>query len=270
MTREDSYWTPLPPLRFAQPGEAGDGAPQREVPRPRRRTPTRVLAAAFAFLSVGGLAAGVIVPLAPTAGEAADESVLAAPQSLTGSLAPEEAFDAFRGGEVADLLATSTGSTAGPDPETGLWPETGLLDPGLLQNSAVRYPFDRTMPLTDGFGPRTVPVSGFHDAQDFAAPEGSQVRVIASGIVLEAGWAADGCGFSLKVQHKVDDETLTSRYCHMQPGSHSYEKGDTVTIGDVAGRVGNTGMSFGAHLHLALRLEGEPIDPLPYIAAKSA
>lgn len=229
-----------------------------------------MLAAAFAFLSVGGLAAGVIVPFAPTAGEAADESAIVAAQSLTGSLAPEEAFDAFGGGEVADLLATPVGTTTGPDPETGLWPETGLIDPALLENSAVRYPFDRAMPLTDGFGPRTVPVTGFHDAQDIAAPEGSQVKVIADGIVLEAGWASDGCGFSLKVQHKVDDETLTSRYCHMQSDSHGYAKGDTVRIGDVAGRVGNTGMSFGAHLHLALRLEGEPIDPLPYITAKSA
>lgn len=144
--------------------------------------------------------------------------------------------------------------------------EQGLIDPNSLENSKVRYPFDQEIRLTDPFGYRTAPVEQFHDAQDMAAPHGTPIRAIASGVVLEAGFANDGCGFSLKLQHLVDDQTLTSRYCHMANNSHSYQVGDTIKIGDLAGQVGNTGMSFGPHLHLALRLNGEAIDPMPYLA----
>lgn len=136
-----------------------------------------------------------------------------------------------------------------------------------LSNSKTRYPFDAEVPLTDPFGYRTAPVEGFHDAQDMAAAGGTPIRIVASGIVTEAGFASDGCGFALKVQHRVDNTNVTSRYCHMQENSHSYQAGDLVTIGDQAGLVGNTGMSFGAHLHLAMRQEDAPIDPLPFLAA---
>lgn len=146
--------------------------------------------------------------------------------------------------------------------------EPGTLDPASLKDSKVRYPFDQEVVLTDGFGYRTAPVEQFHDAQDMAAPHGTPIRAIASGVVIEAGFANDGCGFGLKLQHLVDGQTLTSRYCHMEDRSHSYQIGDVINIGDPAGRVGNTGLSFGPHLHLALRLNGEPIDPMPYFDEK--
>ncbi|QIM19750.1 M23 family metallopeptidase [Leucobacter coleopterorum] len=143
--------------------------------------------------------------------------------------------------------------------------EQGTVDISQLAETKLRYPFDQTMSLTDGFGYRTEPVAQFHDAQDIAAANGTPVRTIGDGVVTEAGWASDGCGFGLKVQHKVNGQGLTSRYCHMELDSHNYRVGDLINSGDQAGRVGNTGMSFGSHLHLALRLDGEPIDPLPYI-----
>lgn len=146
--------------------------------------------------------------------------------------------------------------------------EPGTVDPAALKDSKVRYPFDQEVVLTDGFGYRTAPVEQFHDAQDMAAPHGTPIRAIAGGVVIEAGFANDGCGFGLKLQHLVDGQTLTSRYCHMESNSHSYQIGDTINIGDLAGRVGNTGLSFGPHLHLALRLNGDPIDPMPYFAEK--
>lgn len=143
--------------------------------------------------------------------------------------------------------------------------EAALVDPATLENTDIQHAFDRDYPLTDGFAYRTAPVEQFHDAQDIAAPGGTPVLAIGSGVVIEAGYASDGCGFSIKLQHKVNDETLTSRYCHMQVDSHDRKVGDKITIGDPIGRVGNTGMSFGDHLHLALRRSGVPIDPLPYI-----
>lgn len=134
-----------------------------------------------------------------------------------------------------------------------------------IEESAVRYPFDADVPLTDPFGYRTAPVEQFHDAQDFAAADGMPIRIIASGVVLEAGFASDGCGFGLKVQHNIAGSDVTSRYCHMRADSSAWQVGDRVKIGDEAGLVGATGMAFGAHLHLALRRDDEPIDPMPFL-----
>ncbi|UBH06126.1 hypothetical protein K8P10_001637 [Leucobacter sp. Psy1] len=135
-----------------------------------------------------------------------------------------------------------------------------------VESSAVQFPFaDGVATLTDGFGYRTAPVAQFHDAQDFAAPAGTPISIIADGTVAEAGYSDDGCGFGLKVDHEIDGEEVSSRYCHMELASHSYAVGDSVSVGDEAGRVGNTGMSFGPHLHLVIKVAGTAVDPLPFL-----
>jgi murein DD-endopeptidase MepM/ murein hydrolase activator NlpD len=40
--------------------------------------------------------------------------------------------------------------------------------------------------------------------------------------------------------------------------------GQTVERGEVLGRVGNTGLSTGAHLHWEMRVMGIPVDPLQW------
>lgn len=132
-------------------------------------------------------------------------------------------------------------------------------------DARVQFPFAQSVPLTDPFGERQWPVAGFHDAQDFAAPDGTTIQSIADGVVVEAGYANDGCGFGLKVEHEIEGLDVTARYCHMQAGSHDHQIGDTVRVGDPVGRVGNTGLSFGAHLHFALTVNKEAIDPMPFL-----
>ncbi|RGE19098.1 M23 family peptidase [Leucobacter sp. wl10] len=219
------------------------------------------MATATTVLSVAGLMSPVVfpTPFAPVPAAAAAE--LPAQQFLVGARAALEA--------VAEDAIGAVEVQAAPVAPQQVSLEQGLVDPAQLSDTKLRYPFDQTMPLTDGFGYRTAPVAQFHDAQDIAAANGTPIRIIGDGVVVEAGWANDGCGFSLKVQHLVDGQNVTSRYCHMEDGSHTYQVGDRVSSGDEAGRVGNTGMSFGSHLHLALRLNGEPIDPLPFIEANA-
>jgi len=70
------------------------------------------------------------------------------------------------------------------------------------------------------------------------------------------------------------DGTMTL-YGHMKPGSRKVSVGDTVKQGQVIGIVGNTGNCLprptpssplrGTHLHFEVRVNGKPVNPLPYL-----
>ena len=54
-------------------------------------------------------------------------------------------------------------------------------------------------------------------------------------------------------------------YGHMAYNSVRVNIGDSVDVGEKLGYMGNTGESFGAHLHFEVRHNGNRIDPYPYI-----
>ena len=224
-----------------------DAAPPEHQEPQQRRSFGRTLATSVAALSVTGLVLAGALPLTEYA--LPNEPSQAAAQLLfSGSDAP------------ADMIPESLG-----DITTGAVESSAPLSFDFKPNAWVNFPIPETVLLTDGFGYRTAPIAQFHDAQDFAASAGTPVHAIAEGTVLEAGFADDGCGFALKLEHSIDDQEVTSRYCHMQMASNSLQTGDKVAMGEMVGRVGNTGMSFGPHLHLAIRVNDEPVDPLVYI-----
>lgn len=262
MRKDGEIVTPLPAYAPTSPGSLDSShsasAPHRRSPR---RIVRKIIAASSAAVCAAGLAFGTAVPALDTSDVAPAGAVAPTNQRLFST----QGLDSS--GTITALGTGAVGVDLSQYKQFGT--ETGLVSPELLTDTELRSPFDREWPLTDGFAYRTAPVAQFHDAQDFAAADGTPVRAIGSGIVIEAGYATDGCGFSAKVQHRVAGETLTSRYCHMQVGSHSLTVGDVVSSGDQLGRVGNTGLSFGSHLHLSLRLSGVPIDPLPFIQSKS-
>ena len=67
-------------------------------------------------------------------------------------------------------------------------------------------------------------------------------------------------GNAIKIDHGNGYETL---YAHL---SNVYvKKGNAVKKGDLIGYMGNTGRSFGAHLHFELRKDGKKIDPTEYL-----
>lgn len=58
-----------------------------------------------------------------------------------------------------------------------------------------------------------------------------------------------GYGNQVIIEHKNGVCTI---YCHMEPGSICVSEGQQVEAGDIIGRMGNTGSSFGAHLDFQL------------------
>lgn len=214
----------------------------------RRISVRRRISGVAAAASVGGLVLTASIPLVSSS-ETMDAA--ASQQQLFSEVSAEDVPGSLTDITAVDVDEAIAGTYA------------------FRPRAVVNYPFAETVLLTDPFGYRTAPVAQFHDAQDFGAAAGTPIQAIAEGKVLEAGFASDGCGFGLKLEHEIDDQTVTSRYCHMQDASHSYKVGDTLEMGDPVGKVGATGMAFGAHLHFALRVDDEPVDPMPFLSKYS-
>ncbi len=107
-----------------------------------------------------------------------------------------------------------------------------------------------------------------HQGQDVPAPEGTQIRAVRGGIVKEVAYQAGGAGNYIVIDGAGESRDYV--YMHLQTGSTRVQKGERVATGEWIGSVGNTGASFGAHLHFEIwqgpwYAGGEPIDPLPYL-----
>lgn len=72
-------------------------------------------------------------------------------------------------------------------------------------------------------------------------------------------------GNYVKIRH---DNGMYTLYAHMKYGSVEVKVGQRVSRGQVIGYMGNTGYSFGAHLHFEVRnANNQYIDPTPYVDA---
>jgi murein DD-endopeptidase MepM/ murein hydrolase activator NlpD len=117
--------------------------------------------------------------------------------------------------------------------------------------------------LEGGFGGRRNPFGGggyeFHSGQDIEAAWGAPVLSGAAGKVSFVGWQ-NGYGQLVVVDHGGG---LTTRYGHL---SHiDVELDQTVSRGQLLGKVGSTGRSTGPHLHYEVRINDEAVNPLPYL-----
>ncbi len=128
--------------------------------------------------------------------------------------------------------------------------------------SAVVRPVTGGYRITAGFGDRSgLWGSGRHTGLDFACPVGTSVHAVAAGIVIAAGF--DGAyGNRLEVRHA--DGTVTT-YNHL---SSITVHGGRVGAGEVIGRVGSTGNTTGAHLHLEVLQGGSLVDPARWLSAR--
>lgn len=112
--------------------------------------------------------------------------------------------------------------------------------------------------ISSTFGYRTFDNS-FHNGLDLAAPEGTPTYAAEAGTVLYARWS-DSAGNWVVIRH---DNGLVTKYMHHT--SYTVTEGQRVEKGQQVGYVGNTGNSFGAHLHFQVELNNKPVDPLLYL-----
>ena len=116
--------------------------------------------------------------------------------------------------------------------------------------------------VTDDYGPRINPVTGvagFHTGVDLGDPFGAPVSASKSGVVVYSGWIS-GYGYTIILDHGGGVQTL---YGHNSELLVSV--GETVYRGQTIALVGSTGMSTGPHIHWEIRINGQHIDPMPYV-----
>jgi len=126
-------------------------------------------------------------------------------------------------------------------------------------------------PIRQGSGSMIWPVNGtftspfgmrwgrLHAGIDIAAPEGTPIRAADDGTVVLAGWTG-GYGNYTCISHGGSIST-----CYGHQSRFGTSAGASVSKGQVIGYVGNTGHSFGAHLHFEVRINGQPVDPMGYL-----
>lgn len=69
-------------------------------------------------------------------------------------------------------------------------------------------------------------------------------------------------GYYVEIEH---NNGAISRYLHMKKGSVKVSKGEYVTKHQVIGYMGKTGDSTGNHLHFGVKVNGNHVDPKPYL-----
>ncbi len=136
----------------------------------------------------------------------------------------------------------------------------------------------------------------FHGGADIAAAEGTNAYAVTDGKVIAtyntATASGDICtnkdkrtialcglnhaGNQVVLQHEIIDKRSEEKsylyiaYFHLQKGSVNVSVGDYVKAGDIIGKTGNTGMSFGGHLHFQSWIDAEDRYQLPATASGNA
>ena len=125
-----------------------------------------------------------------------------------------------------------------------------------LRNDAAGHRFSWPTPLaarpTSHFGPRR---RRFHYGLDLAQPTGEPIYAAFDGVV-RISKRNKSYGHLVIIHHANGLETY---YAHMSKRLVSV--GDQVKSGDIIGLCGNTGRSFGSHLHFEIRYMGNAINP---------
>ena len=143
-----------------------------------------------------------------------------------------------------------------------LFQQIGKTKDDVAVPSDLAFPTVPGTPITSGFGWRNHPLTGerkFHSGIDFAAPEGTPIYAYQAGSVEFAG-GKGGYGITAIIDHGLGKKTL---YAHAS--ELVVKEGESVTKGQMIGKVGSTGLSTAPHLHFEVQLNDKPVNPRPYL-----
>lgn len=243
------------------------------APRRARRSGTavrRIAATGFSMgvmAAVGLLTVAVTVPAEALAVATQADAVTSIAVASSDEVAKDDEIQAFVApeGAVTELNRDEKYSTATFSEiaaATGISRHTNFFvnDP----SAPIQWPFAVGVPISDGYGPRW---GSFHYGLDFTPGEGAEIQAVAAGTVRVANESGGAFGVHVIIDHEINGEVFATHYAHMLYGSLQVKPGDVVQAGTVLGHVGDTGLSYGAHLHFEVFVNGARIDPLPWLRA---
>ena len=150
------------------------------------------------------------------------------------------------------------------------------------------FPFDYSFfdAISSEFGERHFATNRFHAGIDLTSVSGIGTNVfsVSDGTVVEifdgcangeyravGGYVSrmkQGCGnggnrVRVKTNYIFNDGVIVPvmfTYLHLDPGTLTVKEGDKVTVGETIGKLGNSGISTGAHLHFQISINADYID----------
>ena len=166
----------------------------------------------------------------------------------------------YSDGQTVDAYPTGMGDflpqrqvkgVADPDPDPPVDPP----DPGTGEWS---HPLPGSTPSSP-WGPREF--DGFHYGDDFSMSPAGNVTAPTE-IIIDVADGTSNASAGYYVSARTSDGAYTFKFYHMVAGSLAVSPGQTVPKGTKLGVMGNTGNSFGAHLHFEV-YEGALNNPWP-------
>jgi murein DD-endopeptidase MepM/ murein hydrolase activator NlpD len=137
------------------------------------------------------------------------------------------------------------------------------INAGPIRRGSGQFIWPVNGPITSGFGVRNIGAgSEFHPGIDIGAATGTPIRAAGGWTVtlMQPESASGGYGNFTCISHTSSIST-----CYGHQSRFGTSSGAHVSQGQVIGLVGCTGHCFGPHLHFEVRINGSPVDPLPYL-----
>ncbi|NIT14634.1 MAG: peptidoglycan DD-metalloendopeptidase family protein, partial [Candidatus Dadabacteria bacterium] len=114
--------------------------------------------------------------------------------------------------------------------------------------------------VTSRFGTRG---RKFHSGIDISARKGTPIRAIADGFIVQSSNKLEGYGKYGRVVIINHGMGITSLYAHNR--KNLVNSGTCIKKGQKVAEVGSSGNATGSHLHLEIRKNGKPVNPLIYL-----
>ncbi|RRR99170.1 M23 family metallopeptidase [Glycomyces terrestris] len=214
-----------------------------------QRRYTAVVGSAVAGASIVAMATAAGLPSGeePAPSRAVDDiAALAAEASV-----PETVASGGSEGATASPAGAAAAAAEAPAQSERTTPVTG-------QDAQIRWrPMLDQITITSLFGQRW---GRNHNGVDFDAETGDPVYAAYPGTVKHAGWES-GFGNLVVIDHGDGVETY---YAHNS--ALNVAPGDWVDAGAHIADAGNTGFSFGSHVHFEVHVDGQPVEPLGYLS----
>ncbi|GFK94150.1 Murein DD-endopeptidase MepM [Fundidesulfovibrio magnetotacticus] len=153
------------------------------------------------------------------------------------ALLEEVAFQEARQRLLASILRERATELAG---RPSLWPVRGAL------NSDFGYRFMGR-------------ARDFHNGVDIGVPVGTPVSAPADGTVSFVGYES-GYGLMVVIEHRSG---VSTAYAHLR--SAEVAPGEEIRRGARIAHSGMSGRTTGSHLHYEVRVNGQPVDPMPFM-----